>query len=44
MKAALEVAARIAVNPTYAVRMTKRLMREGQDFRLESLLELSAAM
>jgi enoyl-CoA hydratase/carnithine racemase len=44
MKAAHEVAARIAVNPPYAVRMTKRLMREGQNLRLESLLELSAAM
>jgi enoyl-CoA hydratase/carnithine racemase len=44
MTAAREIAARIAANPPYAVRMTKRLMREGQHMRFESLLELSAAM
>jgi enoyl-CoA hydratase/carnithine racemase len=44
MTAARELAGRIALNPPYALRMTKRLMREGQQMRLESLLELSAAM
>jgi enoyl-CoA hydratase/carnithine racemase len=38
------LAARIAVNPPDALRMTKRLLREGQHTRLSSLLELSAAM
>jgi enoyl-CoA hydratase/carnithine racemase len=44
MQAARDLAQRIAVNPPYAVRMTKRLMREGQRQGLDSLLELSAAM
>ena len=44
MGAARELAARIAANPPYALRMTKRLMREGQHMRLESLLELSGAL
>jgi enoyl-CoA hydratase/carnithine racemase len=37
------LAARIAANPGPALRMAKRLMREGQHMRLDSLLELSAA-
>jgi enoyl-CoA hydratase/carnithine racemase len=37
------LAARIAANPGPALRMSKRLMREGQHMRLDSLLELSAA-
>jgi enoyl-CoA hydratase/carnithine racemase len=37
-----ELAQRIAANPGSALRMTKRLMREGQHARLESLLEMSA--
>jgi enoyl-CoA hydratase/carnithine racemase len=37
------LAQRIAVNPPHALRMTKRLLREGQHTRLHSLLELSAA-
>jgi enoyl-CoA hydratase/carnithine racemase len=37
------VAARIAANPGHATRMTKRLLREGQDMKLAPLLELSAA-
>lgn len=41
--AALALAARIAANPAHALRLTKRLMREGQHMRLDSLLELSAA-
>lgn len=43
MDAARELAARIAVNPPDAVRLTKRLMREGQHARLAGVLELSAA-
>lgn len=37
------LAQRIAANPAHALRMTKRLLREGQHMRLDSLLELSAA-
>lgn len=36
------LADRIAANPGPALRMTKRLLREGQQLRLDSLLELSA--
>jgi enoyl-CoA hydratase/carnithine racemase len=42
MDEARDIARRIAVNPGHALRMTKRLLREGQHVRLESLLELSA--
>ena len=38
------LAARIAVNPTPATRMAKRLLRESQRSDLGALLELSAAM
>ena len=38
------LADRIAANPGPALRMTKRLLREGQHLRLDSLLELSAGM
>lgn len=41
--AALDMARRIAVNPSPAIRMTKRLLREAQHMRLDSLLEMSAA-
>jgi enoyl-CoA hydratase/carnithine racemase len=44
MAAARELAARITVNPPTVVRMTKRLLREGQRMDLRSLLELSAPM
>lgn len=44
LPAAHRLAAEIAVNPPHALRMTKRLLREGQHQSLESLLELSAAM
>lgn len=44
MAATRDLANRIAANPPYAVRMTKRLLREGQSMSLESLLQLSAAM
>ena len=37
------LAARIAANPRQAVRLTKRLIREAQHTRLDTLLELSAA-
>jgi enoyl-CoA hydratase/carnithine racemase len=43
MGAAMALAGRIAANPVHALRMTKRLMREGQYMKLDSLLELSAA-
>jgi enoyl-CoA hydratase/carnithine racemase len=38
------LAARIARNPGQTLRLTKRLLREGQHQRLDSLLELSAAL
>lgn len=41
--AALALAGRIASNPSHALRLTKRLLREGQHMRLDSLLEMSAA-
>ncbi len=43
MAAARDLARRIAVNPAPALRLTKRLMREGQHMRFDSLLELAAA-
>jgi len=44
MAEARKLAERIAANPPHAVRMTKRLIREGQNVQLATLLELSAAM
>lgn len=44
MQAANELASRIAANPPGALRMTKRLIKEGQEAKLEPLLELSAAL
>ncbi|MGE0774519.1 MAG: crotonase/enoyl-CoA hydratase family protein [Sphingomonadaceae bacterium] len=41
---ARKLASRIAVNPTNAVRMTKRLLWESRTSSLDGLLELSAAM
>ena len=41
---ARKLAARISVNPTQAVRMTKRLLWESHGTSLATLLELSAAM
>lgn len=41
---ARNIAERIAANPPHAVRLTKRLLREGQASSLATLLELSAAM
>jgi enoyl-CoA hydratase/carnithine racemase len=43
MDAARALAGRIARNPPQVLRMTKRLLREGQHMRLSSLLEMSAA-
>ena len=42
MDEALALARRIAANPGGVLRMTKRLLREGERSSLESLLELSA--
>jgi enoyl-CoA hydratase/carnithine racemase len=42
MAEAMALAARIAANPGTGLRLTKRLLREGQHMRLESLLEMSA--
>ena len=39
----MDLAQRIAVNPTHALRMAKRLLRESQNARLETILEMSAA-
>jgi enoyl-CoA hydratase/carnithine racemase len=44
MDAARALAQRIAVNPPYAVRMAKRLLMEGRHVRMDTLLEMSAAM
>lgn len=43
MPAARELAGRIAANPPKQLRMAKRLLREGMNTRLDSLLEMSAA-
>lgn len=43
MPAARSLARRIAANPPQAVRLTKRLIREGRHTRMDTLLELSAA-
>jgi enoyl-CoA hydratase/carnithine racemase len=43
LETAKGIARRIAANPGPAVRMAKRLLREGQDMKLAPLLELSAA-
>lgn len=43
LEEALKLAARIATNPGGVLRMTKRLLREGERSSLESLLEISAS-
>lgn len=43
MQSARALARRIAANPGPTLRLTKRLLREGQHVRLDTLLELSAA-
>jgi enoyl-CoA hydratase/carnithine racemase len=44
LDAARALAQRIAVNPPHAVRMAKRLLLEGRHTRLDTLLEMSAAL
>lgn len=44
MDEALSLAARIAANPAPALRMAKRLLREGQHVRLPVLLDMSAGL
>jgi enoyl-CoA hydratase/carnithine racemase len=44
MDEAMKLAGRIAANPPQAVRMAKRLLREGRKTELGTLLEMSAAM
>jgi len=43
MPTALALAGKIAANPSGVLRMTKRLLREGERATLESLLEISAS-
>jgi enoyl-CoA hydratase/carnithine racemase len=43
METAMELARKIAANPGGVLRMTKRLLREGERATLESLLEISAS-
>ena len=44
LPAARELAGRIAANPPHAVRMARRLLREAWNNRLDTVLEMSAAM
>ena len=44
MDAAMAIARQIAENPPHAVRMTKRLLRQGQESSLSAVLDMSAAM
>ncbi len=44
MPEAQRIAERIAINSGYAVRMTKRLLREGQHLSLASSLDMAASM
>jgi enoyl-CoA hydratase/carnithine racemase len=44
MTTANDLARRIAVNPPAALRMTKKLLKEGQHSQLETLLEISASL
>jgi enoyl-CoA hydratase/carnithine racemase len=43
METALTIARKIAANPGGVLRMTKRLLREGESASLDSLLEISAS-
>jgi enoyl-CoA hydratase/carnithine racemase len=43
MSEARALAGRIAAHPSHALRLTKRLIREAQHVRLDTLLEMSAA-
>jgi enoyl-CoA hydratase/carnithine racemase len=44
LETARSLARRVMANPPHVVRMTKRLLREAYTARLETILELSAAM
>ena len=44
MNAAMAKASQIAANPPYAVRMTKRLLRQAQTISLSASLEMAASM
>ena len=44
INAARSLAMRIAVNPTHAVRMTKRLLWESRTAELATILEMASAM
>lgn len=44
LAAAGALAARVAVNPPNSLRMTKKLLREGQRVDIDTLLELSASL
>jgi enoyl-CoA hydratase/carnithine racemase len=44
LEAANKLALRIAANPPSALRMTKRLIKEGEHAKLDSLLEMSASL
>lgn len=44
LDAAKALAARIAENPVHAVRMTRRLLRQGRNMELAAILDMSAAM
>ncbi len=44
LSAASALAEKIAANPPHAVRMTKRLLLEGRQTRMDTLLEMAAAM
>ena len=44
LDAARELAQRIAINPGYALRMTKSLFRQSGQLTMEALLEMSAGM
>ncbi len=44
MPEAMALAERIAANPGGALRMAKRLLREGQHMRLDGMLEMAASM
>ena len=44
MDAAKSLARRIAANPPYAVRMTRRLLRQSRNADLSAVLDMSAAM
>lgn len=44
LAAAMRLANRVASNPSHALRMVKKLLREGRRQDLDSLLELAAAM